>query len=189
MRKYVASQEISTSVSMRASRPGWSTAQFCLTQVPARRGVRSVRSLRRCRNRATGRRQSADRSAARWRRRNPSIPRRQPEGRIPVVRESRGPTHPSSVSEAISVKRGGDGLWHVVRPLRCSSIWQVFEKRCGLWRAGSEARYRSTNCLWSLEYLATTSPMCSRGRPASRGALHAWPAIDRGSARACERWP
>jgi hypothetical protein len=80
-RKYVASQEISTSVSMRASKPGWSTAWFCLTRVPARRGVRSVRSLLRCRNRATGRRQSADRSAARRRRRNPSI-------RPPLVRRS-----------------------------------------------------------------------------------------------------
>ena len=57
---------------------------------------------------------------------------------------------------------GGDGLWYVVRMLRWEPIWKAFEKRCGLWRAGSEARCRSTNCLRSLEYLATTSPMCSR---------------------------
>ena len=62
-----------------------------------------------------------------------------------------------------SDQAGGDGLWYVVRVLRWEPIWKAFEKRCGYWRAGSEAGCRSANCLWLLEYLATTSLMCSPG--------------------------
>ena len=64
------------------------------------------------------------------------------------------PTHPSWTLRRNSDQAGGDGLWYEVRMLRWEPTWKAFVKRCGLLRAGSEARCRSTNCLRSLEYLA-----------------------------------
>ena len=50
------------------------------------------------------------------------------------------PAHPSWTLRRNSDQAGGDGLWYVVRMLRWEPIWKAFEKRCGLLRAGSEAR-------------------------------------------------